>query len=116
MLSTIDGDQEGLEASTFFVWGSSTVLTRRLISLRMALAATPVVAVLKSIWLVPRTRALKESGRGMRESWEDIVGDLVDEEGDEDGGGQSLRRILGNALDMVDVDGLGCVCGNELRR
>ena len=35
---------------TFFVTGSPTDLTRLLISLRMALAATPVVAVLKSIW------------------------------------------------------------------
>lgn len=36
----------------------------------MDLAATPVVAVLKSIWLVPRARALNESlvVRGMREA------------------------------------------------
>ena len=40
--------------------------TRWLISLRMAFAATPVVAVLKSIWLWPRRRA--ESLLGMRES------------------------------------------------
>jgi hypothetical protein len=50
----------------FFVAGSSTVATRRLISLRIAFAETPVVAVLKSIWLVPLTRALNESVRGMR--------------------------------------------------
>ena len=37
------------ETQTFFVRGSSTVETRREISLRMALAATPVVAVLKSM-------------------------------------------------------------------
>lgn len=41
--------------------------TRRLNSLRIDFAATPVVAVLKSMWLVPRTRALKESVRGMRD-------------------------------------------------
>ncbi len=40
--------------------------TRWLISLRIDLAATPVVAVLKSMWLVPRTRALNESLRGIR--------------------------------------------------
>lgn len=40
--------------------------TRWLISLRMAFAATPVVAVLKSMWLVPRTLALNESALGMR--------------------------------------------------
>jgi hypothetical protein len=34
---------------TFLVVESSTVETRRLISLRIALAATPVVAVLKSM-------------------------------------------------------------------
>jgi hypothetical protein len=33
----------------------------------MVFAATPVVAVLKSMWLVPRTLALKESLRGIRE-------------------------------------------------
>ena len=46
--------------------GSSTVATRWLISLRMAFAATPVVAVLKSIWLVPLTRALNDSDLGAR--------------------------------------------------
>lgn len=50
-----------MEGLTFFVVGSSTDETRREISLRMAFAATPVVAVLKSKWLVPRTRALKGS-------------------------------------------------------
>ena len=35
---------------TFLVSESLTVLTSALSSLRMALAATPVVAVLKSIW------------------------------------------------------------------
>lgn len=54
------------------VAGSSTVETRREISLRMDLAATPVVAVLKSMWDDPRTRALKESLRGMREA--DMLG------------------------------------------
>lgn len=33
----------------------------------MAFAATPVVAVLKSIWLVPRTRELTESLVGIKE-------------------------------------------------
>lgn len=37
-------------------------------SLRMALAEIPVVAVLKSMWLLPRTRALKESVRGIKEA------------------------------------------------
>ena len=51
----------------------------------MALAATPVVEVLKSIWLAPRTRALKESLLGMRES-EGIVLDMNEEGGrDEEG-------------------------------
>ena len=50
------------------VSGSFTVLTRALSSLRMALAATPVVDVLKSMWDAPRTRALKDSLLGMRES------------------------------------------------
>lgn len=35
--------------------------------MRMAFAATPVVAVLKSIWLVPRTRELTESLVGIKE-------------------------------------------------
>ena len=58
--------EEGGRDGTFFVAGSLTVLTRLEISLRMALAATPVVAVLKSIWLWPRRRA--ESLFGMSES------------------------------------------------
>ena len=53
---------------TLRVSESLTVVTRALSSLRMALAATPVVDVLKSIWDAPRTRALKESLLGMRES------------------------------------------------
>lgn len=48
---------------TFFSWGSEIVETRWLSSLRMAFAATPVVAVLKSIWLVPRVRVLNDSAR-----------------------------------------------------
>ena len=53
---------------TFLVSGSLTVLTSAESSLRMALAATPVVDVLKSMWDAPRTRALKDSLLGMRES------------------------------------------------
>ena len=56
------------------------MLTRALSSLRMALAATPVVDVLKSIWDAPRTRALKDSLLGMRES--EAIG--LDAMGDED--------------------------------
>ena len=61
---------------TFFVAGSLTVLTRLESSLRMALAATPVVDVLKSIWDAPRTRALKESLLGMRESEGMTLGEM----------------------------------------
>ena len=59
--------REGKRERTFLVAGSSTVEMRRWISLRIAFAAMPVVAVLKSIWLVPRTRALKESERGIKD-------------------------------------------------
>jgi len=44
------------------------VLTSWESSLRIALPATPVVAVLKSMWEAPRVRALKESARGRREA------------------------------------------------
>ena len=57
------------------------MLTSALSSLRMALAATPVVDVLKSMWDAPRTRALKDSLLGMRES--EAIG--LDAMGDEDG-------------------------------
>ena len=65
---------------TFFVAGSLTVLTRLESSLRMALAATPVVAVLKSIWLWPRRRA--ESLLGMSESMGG--GGLESDDGEQD--------------------------------
>jgi hypothetical protein len=61
-------------ARTFFVCGSSTVPTSLLSSLRIDLAATPVVAVLKSMWLLPRTRALNESLRGINDA--DILAGL----------------------------------------
>ena len=61
---------------TFFATGSWTEPTRRPSSLRIALAATPVVAVLKSMWDAPRTRTLVDS-LGIRE---DMV--LEGEEGE----------------------------------
>lgn len=52
-------DLKGMaEAPTFFCWGSSMLATSLAISLRIDLAATPVVAVLKSKWLPPRERAV----------------------------------------------------------
>ena len=79
---------------------SLTVLTSALSSLRMALAATPVVEVLKSIWDAPRTRALKESLLGMRES-EGIVLREGEGEGRKRGRGDVMRRtadLCGQAL------------------
>ena len=70
-------EREGMRVKrTFLVSESLTVLTRALSSLRMALAATPVVDVLKSIWDAPRTRALKESLLGMRESEGMTLGEM----------------------------------------
>lgn len=87
---------------TFFVVGSLTVLTRLLISLRMALAATPVVAVLKSIWLWPRRRA--ESLRGMRESMATgLLAGMVSTTRRAAGGGAHLRWLMWTGL-VVEVE------------
>lgn len=90
----VRGWGEGRGELTRLVSGSWTDLTRLLISLRMAFAATPVVAVLKSMWEAPRTRALKDSLLGMRES-EGMAAALWGMVSRGDGGGAMRGTCLG---------------------
>lgn len=75
----------------------------------MALAATPVVAVLKSMWLLPRTRALNESDLGISDS------DMLLLKQGEIGNKQCTDQMKHAPynLCMVDINGLGCVCRDE---
>lgn len=105
-------------------------MTSRPSSLRMAFAATPVVAVLKSMWLVPRTRELTESLVGIREllmvlaewvrvsvRWRLKKGDEIEKSGR--GTLECHRlyaappRLFGSVMKLVIVDTLALSAGGN---